>query len=426
MSKIKSIRGMSDLTPSEVKIWQYVEDHLRSSFDSYGYQEVRFPLVEKSELFLTSVGTSTDIISKEMYSFKDKKGTDLALRPEGTAGCVRASLENDLLRVDSPRLWYMGPMFRYERPQKGRKRQFHQASVEAYGFKDHYIDAEMIFLSSSLWTTLGVQSEVELEINSLGDLESRNKYKSSLQKYFDPYLGDLDNDSKRILKENPLRILDSKSKDILEMLVEAPGVLKFVDKQSLKHFESLQDLLLKGNITFKVNEKLVRGLDYYNMLVFEWKTKKLGAQDTICGGGRYDNLVELLGGEPCPAVGFSIGLERLILLIEEINNEKVFSKPDVDCFFICLEEKGFEQAILVSEEIRKNVPNLSIKVNLEATSAGSQFKRADKSGAKVALILGAQEIEENKISLKELRNGSIQKSYSLEELILKLKKVLKK
>ena len=321
MAKFKSIRGMNDVTPKEVAIWQLVEKSIRSVFSSYGYEEIRIPIVEQTELFVRSVGDSSDIVSKEMYAFEDRGGDGISLRPEGTAGCVRACIENDLLRVDSPRLWYMGPMFRYERPQKGRSRQFHQASAEVFGIDHPTADAELMMLARSLWTDLGIRNNVNLEINSLGNSETRKKYKTLLHEFFKKFSSDLDKDSQRQLKENPLRILDSKSEAIKDLLADMPSILDHLDSDSEDHFNKLKDLLTQSNIDFEVNDRLVRGLDYYNKTVFEWKTKDLGAQDTVCGGGRYDGLVEQLGGKKCPATGFSIGLERLVLLVKENSKE---------------------------------------------------------------------------------------------------------
>ena len=322
MSKIKSVRGMSGVTPSEVGMWQTVERGIRSVFSSYGYQEIRLPLVERAELFSRGVGKLTDIVSKEMYTFQDKGGEAIALRPEGTASCVRTCLENDLLRVDSPRLWYLGPMFRYERPQKGRSRQFHQASLEVYGIEDPHIDAETMLVAASLWKELGVGDLVNLEINSLGKEETRKNYKGLLQDFFEPFKKDLDKDTMRNLKENPLRILDSKVEGIKKILQDAPVITDHLDKHSEMHLNKVQEVLDIVGLPYRLNERLVRGLDYYTGTVFEWKTSELGAQDTVCGGGRYDNLVEELGGNSCPAVGFSIGMERLILLMQKLKSDK--------------------------------------------------------------------------------------------------------
>lgn len=420
MTEVKSIRGMNDLVPSDVGIWQKIENSIRSIFGSYGYDEIRFPLVEQTELFTRTVGKSTEIVSKEMYTFNDRSGNSVSLRPEGTAGCVRACLENNLLRVDSPRLWYMGPMFRYERPQKGRSRQFHQASAEVFGIKGPYIDVELMLMLSSLWKDLNVDSLIKLEINNIGNLEIRNEYKNQLQKFFKPFLKDFDKETLRTIKENPLRTLDSKSESLKNILHEAPKIVDYLDKESKSNFENLKELLDQSGLSFEVNESLVRGLDYYNSNVFEWRTTELGAQDAVCGGGRYDSLVELLGGKPCPAVGFSIGLERLVLITKDLLAEGKFSKPELDCFFICLTEKTFPSAILAAEEIRQRVPGINLKINLEATSANSQFKKADKSGARFALIVGEDELKDNTISFKDLRSKSEQDKLTLDQTIEKL------
>ena len=352
-----------------------------------------------------------------------KTGDGISLRPEGTAGCVRACLENDLLRVDSPRLWYMGPMFRYERPQKGRTRQFHQASAEVFGIEDHNADAELIMLALSLWQDLGIENQVNLEINSLGSVETRKKYRNLLQDYFDPFLKDLDKDSQRKIKVNPLRILDSKSEKIKSMLLEAPKILDYLDEDSKGHFHNLMEVLSQAGIPFEVNHRMVRGLDYYNKTVFEWKTQDLGAQDTVCGGGRYDGLVELLGGKRCPAVGFSIGIERLILLLEGLSKEETASSSNLDCIFICLTPESVSYALLNAEKIRHKIPSINLKVNLDAKSANSQFKRADKSGAKMALIVGEDELKDNMISFKDLRRNSSQEILNLDQIISKLNKL---
>ena len=423
MTKFKTIRGMNDVTPSEVSVWQFVEASIRSIFASYAYDEIRFPIVEQTELFSRSVGESTDIVSKEMYTFEDRNGDGIALRPEGTAGCVRACLENDLLRVDSPRLWYMGPMFRYERPQKGRSRQFHQASAEVFGIDNHNVDAELMMMATNLWDVLGIKNQVNLEINSIGNSDTRKKYKNLLHEFFQSFSSELDKNSQRQLTENPLRILDSKSKKIKEILVNAPSILDQLDSESEDHFNKLKDLLTKLNINFEVNDKLVRGLDYYNKTVFEWKTKDLGAQDTVCGGGRYDDLVGQLGGKDSPAVGFSMGLERLILLVKEYSKDNVTTETELDCNFICLTDDSVSYALINAEKIREAIPTINLKVNLQVTSANSQFKRADKSGSKIALIVGEEELKDNTISIKDLAIKESQETLSLDQIINRLKKL---
>ena len=423
MTKFKTIRGMNDVTPSEVSIWQFVETSIRSIFASYAYDEIRFPIVEQTELFSRSVGASTDIVSKEMYTFEDRNGDSISLRPEGTAGCVRACLENDLLRVDSPRLWYMGPMFRYERPQKGRSRQFHQASAEVFGIANHNVDAELMIMANSLWDVLGIKNQINLEINSLGNSDTRKKYRSLLQEFLQSFSNELDKTSQRQLKENPLRILDSKSKRVKEILVNAPSILDQLDSESEDHFNKLKDLLTKSNINFEINDKLVRGLDYYNKTVFEWKTKELGAQDTVCGGGRYDDLVGQLGGKDSPAVGFSMGLERLVLLVKEYSKDNISTRTELDCNFICLTDDSVSYALINAERIREEIPTINLKVNLQVTSANSQFKRADKSGSRIALIVGEEELKDNTISIKDLEKKESQETLNLDQIINRLKKL---
>ena len=423
MSKITTLRGMNDLAPDEVRVWNSAEETIKKVFLSYGYEEIRFPIVEKTELFTRS-NESADIVTKEMYSFEDKGGESISLRPEGTAGCVRAAIDNDLIRVDSPRLWYQGPMFRYERPQKGRSRQFQQSSAEVFGIRSAEIDAELIILSARIWKELGVEENINLEINNLGDEKTRKSYAISLQEYFKSYRNDLDDDSKRKLDENPLRILDSKSEFIQGLLNDAPKISEFISQDSKNEFNELCDLLKVADVKFSINQKLVRGLDYYNQTVYEWKTDLLGAQDTVCGGGRYDNLVEELGGKSCPATGFSIGMERLILLMQagtglNLDNTKL------DLFFVCLSKEGIQKAIMYSESLREKVTNLNIRINMGLESAGSQFKKADKSGAKSALILGDDELKNNTISIKDLRTKSDQETFSYEDLEKRIEKTYK-
>ena len=418
MSKITTLRGMNDLPPEEVRVWNLAEEAIQKVFNSYGYEEIRFPIVEKTELFTRS-NESADVVTKEMYTFEDKGGDSISLRPEGTAGCVRAAIDNDLIRVDSPRLWYMGPMFRYERPQKGRSRQFHQASAEFFGIKDPFADAELLFLSKKIWEVLGISDQVELEINSLGDHQTRSSYKEAITNYFKDYQKDLDKDSLRQLDENPLRILDSKNPEIRTLLEDAPKITQFLDPESVDHHSILLELLNSNGLTYRENPQLVRGLDYYNKTVFEWKSSSLGAQDTICGGGRYDSLVEELGGKPCPAIGFSIGLERLVLISEKIdeniNSSKVIS-------FIALGEEAISKSVLIAEQLRNELVDVQIVLNFENTSASSQLKKAIKLKSDYALIVGEEELKDNTIALKTLNEKEEQKSFKINELIDQLKK----
>jgi histidyl-tRNA synthetase len=417
MSKIQTLRGMNDIDPQQSREWSYVERVLRTVVESYGYEEIRFPIVEKTDLYTRS-NEAADIVTKEMYTFQDKGGESISLRPEGTAGCVRAAIDKDLVRTDKPRLWYSGPMFRYERPQKGRSRQFHQFSAEVFGIDSPEIDAELILMSARIWKELGLLENVKLEINNLGDEQTRTSYSEALVKFLKNQKDELDEDTQRKLIENPLRILDSKSKTVQDLLDKAPSIEDFINEDSKKFNMKFLEILETHGIEYEVNPKLVRGLDYYNQTVFEWKTDLLGSQDTILGGGRYDNLVEELGGKSCPAIGFSIGLERLILLLKD--RDKINIESNLDIYFICFSQSSAEEAIMYSEKLKNKFPSLRIKTNLGLESASSQFKKADKSGAKIALILGEEELDSKKISFKDLRTKSNQESLTFDELINKL------
>ena len=417
MSKIQTLRGMNDIDPQQSREWSYVERVLRTVVESYGYEEIRFPIVEKTDLYTRS-NEAADIVTKEMYTFQDKGGESISLRPEGTAGCVRAAIDNDLVRTDKPRLWYSGPMFRYERPQKGRSRQFHQFSAEVFGIDSPEIDAELILMSARIWKELGLLENVKLELNNLGDEQTRTSYSEAIVKFLKNQKDELDEDTQRKLIENPLRILDSKSKTVQDLLDKAPSIEDFINEDSKKFNMKFLEILETHGIEYEVNPKLVRGLDYYNQTVFEWKTDLLGSQDTILGGGRYDNLVEELGGKSCPAIGFSIGLERLILLLKD--RDKINIESNLDIYFICFSQSSAEEAIMYSEKLKNKFPSLRIKTNLGLESASSQFKKADKSGAKIALILGEEELDSKKISFKDLRTKSNQESLTFDELINKL------
>ena len=419
MSKIQTLRGMNDINPQQTRGWSYVEGILKSVVESYGYEEIRFPVVEKTELYTRS-NEAADIVTKEMYTFQDKGGESISLRPEGTAGCVRAAIENDLIRTDKPRLWYAGPMFRYERPQKGRSRQFHQFSAEVFGINSPEIDSELILMSARLWKELGISDNISLEINNLGDEKTRSSFSQALVEFLEGHKNELDEDTQRKLIDNPLRILDSKSQSIQDLLEKAPSIEDFISEDSRQYHLKIIHILEQNGIKPNVNSKLVRGLDYYNQTVFEWKTDLLGSQDTILGGGRYDNLVKELGGKSCPAIGFSIGLERLILLLQEQN--KIATKEDLDIYFICFSESSAQEAIMHAEKLKDEYPSLRIKTNLGLESANSQFKKADKSGAKIALIIGEEELNNKEISYKDLRTKSNQVSLTFEDLLEKLKK----
>ncbi|MCI0505220.1 MAG: histidine--tRNA ligase [Gammaproteobacteria bacterium] len=412
MSKIiQAIRGMNDITPDNTALWQTLENTVKHTVVTYGYQELRFPLVEKTELFARSIGEVTDIVEKEMYTFEDRNGDSLTLRPEGTAGCVRACIENGLLHNQSQRLWYIGPMFRHERPQKGRYRQFHQVGVEAFGMQGPDIDAELIIMSARIWKRLGL-NDLELQINSLGSAESRQAYRNVLVDYFSSHHAQLDEDSQRRLHSNPLRILDSKNPDMQQLIENAPRLHDHLDQECVEHFHALQSLLNTLGIAYRVNQRLVRGLDYYNKTVFEWITTQLGAQGTVCAGGRYDGLVEQLGGKPVPAAGFALGLERLIELVRD----KL--QPDVapHAYLVIASDAAMAPGLQISESLREQMPGLRLLVHCGGGSFKSQFKRADKSGAGVALILGDDELANNTISVKYLREEKPQQTFGQDEL----------
>lgn len=406
MSKIQSIRGMNDLLPAQTPLWQYVERAAAQLLAAYGYQEIRFPILEQTELFKRSIGEVTDIVEKEMYTFEDRNGDSLTLRPEGTAGCVRACEQNGLLFNQTQRLWYAGPMFRHERPQKGRLRQFHQIGVEAFGMLGPDIDAELIFLTARLWRKLGISEHVTLELNSIGSASARAGFKQALVNYLQNYVADLDEDSQRRLHTNPLRILDSKDENTRRILVEAPSFADYLDEESRRHFRGLCALLDAGGVAYRLNPALVRGLDYYGKTVFEWTTDKLGAQATVCAGGRYDGLVEQLGGKPTPAVGFGMGIERLCLLLETCGKipADIVELPHV--YIVAAGERAESAALVMAETLREQLPSLRVLSNCGGGSFKSQFKKADKSGAAIALILGDQEVEAGAVNVKWLRDES--------------------
>lgn len=412
--QIQAIRGMRDIMPAQIGDWQYIESVLRQLGAAYGYQEIRFPIMESTALFKRSVGEESDIVTKEMYTFADRNDESVTLRPEGTAGCVRAALEQGILFKQSQRLWYMGPMFRYERPQKGRLRQFHQFGLEAFGMSGPDIDAEIIALSARLWRLLGVDQYIYLEINSLGTSAARLAHREALVTYFKKHVDLLDEDSQRRLSTNPLRILDSKNPDMRDMLDNAPAVLDFLDEESFQHFDQLKKMLDALQIPYKVNPRLVRGLDYYTKTVFEWMTHDLGAQGTICAGGRYDGLIPQLGGEPTPAIGFALGLERLIDLVHLAQTPHAQVAPHA--YFVLLGESAVQSGFAFAERLRNTLPTLRLLTNAGAGSVKSQFKRADKSGAQFALILGEDEINANVIAIKDLR-GDYNARLSWDELI---------
>jgi histidyl-tRNA synthetase len=412
---IQAIRGMNDCLPTETAQWQQVESVIRQTVASYGYSEIRFPIVEFTELFKRSVGEVTDIVEKEMYTFEDRNGDSLSLRPEGTAVCVRAANQGALLYNQQQRLWYTGPMFRHERPQKGRYRQFHQFGVESYGFAGADMDAEVILLSARLWKAFNITEHLTLEINSLGSNESRADYSAALVEYLSLHEDKLDEDSKRRLTTNPLRILDSKNQDVQSLLENAPKLSDYLDEESVEHFQQLRLRLDAAGIKYVVNERLVRGLDYYNRTVFEWVTTSLGSQGTVLAGGRYDGLVEQLGGKATPAVGFAMGIERLVLLLQTL---EILKEPTstADVYMIAAGTQAEIKAVEIAENLRQAAPNVRVVNHCGGGNFKKQMKRADKVGASIALILGDDEITNQQITIKNLRENVEQEVVGWTEL----------
>lgn len=413
MSKIQSLRGMNDLLPAQTSTWQHLEATAAALFRRYGFQEIRFPIMESTELFKRSIGEVTDIVEKEMYTFDDRNGDSVTLRPEGTAGCVRACEQNGLLYNQTQKLWYVGPMFRYERPQKGRLRQFHQIGAECFGFAGPDIDAELIILTARLWRELGLAENIELQLNSLGSNAARQRYRELLVDYLNGVRDQLDEDSQRRISSNPLRVLDSKIPSTQALLKDAPNLLDHLDEESQAHFEGLQDLLRNAGIPFTLNSRLVRGLDYYNQTVFEWVTSDLGAQGTVCGGGRYDGLVEQLGGKATPAVGFAMGLERLVMLLE---SRGLQTAPTADIYIVA-EAEALAYAQSVAEQLRDANPGWAVITHCGGGSFKNQMKKADKSGARVALLCGRDELASEQVTLKHLREEQAQQTLSVAALV---------
>ena len=416
MAKIQAIRGMNDILPDQTPVWQYVESTVRQVLGQYGYQEIRMPVVEHTELFKRSIGEVTDIVEKEMYTFEDRNGDSLTLRPEGTAGCVRAAEEHGLLFNQTRRLWYTGPMFRHERPQKGRYRQFHQIGVECFGMAGPDIDAELLILTARLWSALGLSDHARLEINSIGTSDSRKVYRQALVAYLEQYQGKLDDDSKRRLTTNPLRILDSKDPATREILQGAPSLDDYLDDESRQHFEQLKAMLDAAGVAYTVNPALVRGLDYYGKTVFEWITDSLGAQGTICAGGRYDGLVEQLGGKPTVAVGFAMGLERLILLLETLELVPEHVNNQADVYVTAMGDQAVAPAMALAETLRNELPGRIVVSHCGGGSFKSQMKKADRSGACFAVILGENEIAQATAGLKPLRDDQPQQEVAQADL----------
>ena len=409
--QIKAIRGMHDILPDKAPLWRFVEDGVRDVLDSYGYAEIRMPIVEMTELFKRSIGEVTDIVEKEMYTFDDRNGDSLTLRPEGTASCVRACMEHGLLHNQTRRLWYRGPMFRHERPQKGRYRQFQQIGVEAFGFNGPDIDLETILITRQIWRRLRLH-DLELQINTLGDLVERAAYRELLVDYLKGHEKLLDEDSKRRLSGNPLRILDSKNPAMREIIDGAPNLHDSLGEQSRQHFEQLRAGLDAADVPYVVNPRLVRGLDYYNRSVYEWVTTRLGAQGTVCAGGRYDGLVEQLGGRSTPAVGFALGVERLIALLEE--NGATGSDLAPHAYLVLMGDEASREGMVMAEKLRECVPGLKLTVHCGGGGFKSQFKKADKSGARYALVVGEDELQRNVLAIKPLRQEGEQRELTLD------------
>ncbi|CAC9527994.1 Histidyl-tRNA synthetase [Bathymodiolus heckerae thiotrophic gill symbiont] len=412
--KIQAIRGMNDLLPKDSDLWGYVERTIADLFSSYGYKNIRTPLVEKTDTFCRAIGQATDIVEKEMYSWKESNGESLSLRPEGTAGCVRMMIEHNLPREGIQKVFYQGAMFRHERPQKGRYRQFHQVGLEVFGAADAKVDAELMMMTHSLWQNLGLKN-LTLEINTLGSNEARASYREILVEYFSMHKNQLDEDSLRRLETNPLRIFDSKNSDMQALINNAPKLMDHLDGDSAKHFEQFKSYLNCLEIDFVINTRLVRGLDYYNRTVFEWTTTDLGAQGTICAGGRYDGLVEKMGGKPTKAVGLAIGLERLLLLLEE--QEIQLANDKLSIYMITPSDEAQIKSMQIATKLHQELPNFIIYNDITMGSFKSQFKKADKANADFALILGEEELNNNQVSIKPLKSQDKQLTSSLDEAI---------
>ena len=418
--KIQAIRGMNDLLPADSNIWSFLDSTISNLLLSYGYKYCRTPNIESTETFARAIGEVTDIVEKEMYTWKDNNGDSLTLRPEGTAGVVRMMIEHNLPREGIQKVFYNGPMFRHERPQKGRYRQFHQVGAEVFGVSDAKIDAELISITQILWKTLGI--DAELEINSLGSAQSRASYREILSGYFNDNKDQLDEDSLRRLKTNPLRILDSKNKELENLISDAPKMIDHLDDDSNNHFNALKNYLESLDISYKVNPKLVRGLDYYNQTVFEWISNDLGAQGTICGGGRYDGLVEKMGGNATPAIGFAMGLERIALLIEDKSDQIINKRPHL--YFASIGDSANIESMILSKKIIEALPHITITNDMSIGTLKNQMKKANKSEADFAMILGEQELSEGHISIKPLKGQGVQQSIKLEGIIHHLQEIL--
>lgn len=404
---------MHDVLPDASPAWQYVESRTRTLIRGYGYEEIRLPLLEQTELFARSAGETSDIVEKQMYSFTDQDGSRLSLRPEGTAGCVRAYIQNGLFKRGPQRLWYGGSMFRHEKPQKGRYRQFDQIGVEAFGIADAALDVELMVLMADVFERLGVASEVRLELNSIGDAEDRARYRAALVEYLSRYARDLDADSAARLERNPLRVLDSKDPNTQRIVEGAPRLSAYLGDEARQHFEKVCELLEAQGVGYHLNETLVRGLDYYNRTVFEWTTQRLGSQGTVCAGGRYDGLVAELGGPATPAAGFAMGIDRVVLLVEAAGIEP--DQGGVDAYLVCQDERALARSMRICRDLRMELPDAAIRMNLGGGSLKAQFRRADQSGARIALIVGERELAEGNIGIKFLREEREQMQVPLDQ-----------
>ncbi|MES9815657.1 MAG: histidine--tRNA ligase [Candidatus Thiodiazotropha sp.] len=419
--QIQAIRGMKDVLPQQSPLWQFLEDRVRSVLSRYGYAEIRMPIVEMTELFKRSIGEVTDIVEKEMYTFADRNGDSLTLRPEGTAGCVRAGLENGLIFNQTQRLWYQGPMFRHERPQKGRYRQFHQIGVEAFGLTGPDIDLELILITARIWRDLGLQ-DLELQLNTLGTSEERANYRDQLIVYLRERFDELDEDSQRRLESNPLRILDSKNPRMASVIEDAPSLMEYLGDQSMAHFDRLRQGLDDAGVGYRLNPRLVRGLDYYSRTVFEWVTQSLGAQGTVCAGGRFDGLVGQLGGRATPAVGFAMGLERLIAMLETLDLNEQLPVPDV--YLVMMGDRASREGVLLAERLRSALPTLRLISHCGGGTFKNQLKKADRSQARYALVLGEDEVARREIGLKPLRSEGKQEQIALSQLETRLAELI--
>jgi len=419
MNNIQSIRGMHDILPDHTPLWRWLETRLSSVFAAYDFHEIRLPILEKAEVFTRAIGQATDVVEKEMYAFEDRNGDLLSLRPEGTAGVVRSAIQHGLLNSPGLKVWYQGPMFRHERPQKGRQRQFHQFGAEVFGLEQATADVELIALGERIWRELGLTGRIRLEINTLGDREDRQRYRQKLIEYLNPFRERLDADSQRRLATNPLRIFDSKNEQTRAIMADAPRLSDELGDEARAHFSEVRSLLDHLGIDYTVNTGLVRGLDYYCRTVFEWVTDELGAQGTVCAGGRYNDLVAMQGGRDTPGIGFALGVERLLAMLEAAGIER---RQHADVFLVS--QVGAGDMLSVAEQIRDAVPQLSLATALAGGSMRSQFKRADRSGARWCVILGEAEFAQGQAALKDLRGDAQQEAVALDQLPLRLKSLL--